>query len=116
MSQGGNPYSSRFEKKNKESKLISFEKKCYIEKRDIMLTWFLDGEVIEKIKIYNYIVEESSIESRPEKILDIFNDMVDLNLIRFFFSQDGWNMLRSVIEIKKETNVVCPACSANIGA
>lgn len=97
--------------------MISFEKKNYIEIREIMLTWFLSRDVLQKIK-NNYIAEEGDIESRPEEITSaIFNNVVDLKLIGCFFSTDVWNMLQSVIEVKKRNyTVVCPACSGKIDA
>lgn len=100
------------------SKLIPFEKKHYVEKQDILLSWFLDSKIIEKIKKENYLAEETDIECRPEKITSaILHETVDINLIRCFFSRDGWNMLKSVIESKRANHtLVCPACSTDIGA
>ena len=95
------------------SKITPFQKKNYIDKRDILLSWFLESETIDKIKKQNYLVVESDIECRPEKITSaIFHETVDLHLIRCFFSEDGWNMLLSVIETKKANHtLICPVCS-----
>ena len=101
--------------KKKSLKITPFDKKSYIEKQDIILSWFLDKATISKIKKENYLAEETDIECRPEKITSaIFHEAVDINLIRCFFSLEGWTTLQPVINTKKI--IVCPICCKDIGA
>ena len=53
-----------------------------------------------------YLIEEQDVETRPEKVPDaILDENEDVHLIRRFFSNDAWLMVREVVKQKQETQI-----------
>ena len=58
-----------------------------------MLRWFVDSKIVKAAikNPENYLIEEQSVETRAEKLLDaVLDENVDIHLIRKFFTQDAW--------------------------
>ena len=67
-----------------------------------MLEWFVGKEVTTSAINDRKLIEEDQIELRPEKISDgVLDENVDIHLIRNFFTNDGWMLVKEVVEQKK---------------
>ena len=77
-----------------------------------MLEWFVGKEVATSAINDKKLIEEDQIEVRPEKISDgVLDENVDIHLIRIFFTNDGWMLVKEVVEQKKlRTVYVCKNC------
>ena len=76
-----------------------------------MLRWFVDNEIM-KAAIKNsktFLIEELSVEARPEKIPDaVLDENVDIHIIRKYFTQDAWLLLEDVVQQKqKSQSFIC---------
>ena len=79
-----------------------------------MLRWFVDNEIM-KAAIKNsktFLIEELSVEARPEKIPDaVLDENVDIHIIRKYFTQDAWLLLEDVVQQKqKSQSFICRSC------
>ena len=78
-----------------------------------MLSWFVDQAVsIAVLKDCKELIEEKSVEVRPENLPDaILDENVDVHLIRKYFTSDAWVLVKDVIA-RKTTNHVytCKIC------
>ena len=77
-----------------------------------MLKWFVSpGEADRAINDGELLLEDV-IESRPEKVSNAcIDDNINIFKIRKFFSADGWQLVKQVIEIKKLNTVYyCGVC------
>ena len=82
----------------------------------VMLSWFVDKKVVEAA-LNGSLVEEEHIECRPEKVSDaVVDENVDVNLIRKYFSYDGWLLCEQVINQKvKKMKWKCSTCHCDLG-
>ena len=52
------------------------------------------------------LIEEEDVECRPEKIpCSVLDQNVDICLVRSFFTNDAWMVVREVVRKKKELDV-----------
>ena len=72
-----------------------------------MLSWFVDQAVsIAVLKDCKELIEEKSVEVRPEGLPDaILDENVDVHLIWKYFTSDAWVLVKDVIA-RKTTNHV----------
>lgn len=59
-----------------------------------------------------FLIEEQSVETRPEKLPDaVLDENVDIHLIRNFFTQAAWLLVTDVVRQKQERqNFICKHC------
>ena len=69
------------------------------------------------IKNPNQLIEEEDVEVHPEKLPDaIFDENVDVHLIRKFFSQDAWLLVTEVVKQKQDKPLyICLYCLHDLG-
>ena len=59
----------------------------------MMLNWFVDQEVTERVTRSGELIEEDEVECRPEKIpRKCLDDNVCVGQIRKYFSFDAWKL------------------------
>ena len=78
----------------------------------VILSWFVDKQVISKALQTGTLIEEEDIESKPEKVPhSVLDENVDLCLVRPYFSSDAWLLLEEVVSTKAQTIVwTCTSC------
>ena len=114
-------------KNKKKAKCTSFISKHYIEKEKsmmlwiiiycdhsnylVVLSWFVESDIIDKA-MDEELIEEESVECRPERVSSaVLDDNVDINLVRHFFSQDAWLVVEDVVQRKKDFDLwICNMC------
>ena len=82
-----------------------------------MLSWFVEKEVIQAaIKGTSGLIEEESIECRPEKVSNaVLDENVDIHLIRSYFSREAWMMIQDVLRCKREfPSWTCSVCQHDL--
>ena len=78
-----------------------------------MLKWFVDHKVVEAaLKKPNELIEEDKVEVRPERLPDaILDENVDVHLIRRYFTNDAWLVVKDVVNQKCSNPVyTCKNC------
>ena len=56
-----------------------------------------------------YLIEEQDVETRPERVPDaVLDENVDVHLIRRFFSNDAWLVVREGVKQKQENQDLLP--------
>ena len=77
-----------------------------------MLEWFVDKVIVASAVEDRKLIEEDQVEVRPEKISDGVLDInADIHLIRKFFTNDAWMLIKEIVEQKKlKTVYVCKNC------
>ena len=80
----------------------------------VMLRWFVEGKVMTAAlkSPGKYLIEEQDVETRPDRVPDaILDENVDVHLIRRFFSNDAWLVVREVVKQKQENpDFMCKIC------
>ena len=78
----------------------------------IILLWFVDKVIVASAVEDRKLIEEDQVEVRPEKISDGVLDInADIHLIRKFFTNDAWMLIKEIVEQKKlKTVYVCKNC------
>lgn len=60
---------------------------------------------LEQLK-KNNLIDESTIPDQPDKIyVGILDNDVDLEIVKSFFSSQGWIFLNEIIKIKRQEKV-----------
>ena len=79
----------------------------------MILSWFVDVEVVNSAIACGKIVEENDIEVRLEKIsVSCLDENVCLETCRKYRSQDAWSALIGVVDILKENPIwYCERCT-----
>ena len=66
----------------------------------------VDKDVAEQVIRDNILIQEDSVECRPEKVsASILDKNVDIHLVRKYFSQDAWLVLQDVLKHKKKNDL-----------
>ena len=72
-------------------------------------------------RILRWLCKESHrrigiVECHPEKVSNvILDDLVDVNLVQFYFTTDAWLVVQDVIKRKKESNTwLCNFCQHDL--
>ena len=69
----------------------------------VMLTWFIDTDVVENALKHNLPVEEHRIERMPENVLQACRDEhVDIHQTRHYFRKDARRIVDNVVRTKRE--------------
>ncbi|XP_014674333.1 PREDICTED: uncharacterized protein LOC106814532 [Priapulus caudatus] len=104
-------------KKNGSSKKpASFVKKSGLEKEKIILSWFVEDNIVEKAVHDEQLIEENHVECRPEKIHEgCLDKSVDLYMVRHHFSTDAWHLVMQVFQLKQQVHEwVCKVCQHDL--
>ena len=77
-----------------------------------MVEWFVDKVIVASAVEDRRLIGEDQVEVRPEKISDgVLDENVDIHLIRKFFTNDAWMLIKEIVEQKKlKTVYVCKNC------
>ena len=71
----------------------------------VILRWFL-GEAAVESAVKGHLIEEEELECRPEQITNAVLDLlVDLYLVRNFFTIDAWKLVENIVAVKKNMAV-----------
>ena len=84
----------------------------------VMLKWFVEVKVAEAaLKNPDNLIEEESVEARPDKLPDaVLDENVDVHLVRRFFSHDAWLLVTDVVKLKQARPVyICKYCFHDLG-
>ena len=78
----------------------------------VILKWFVDPLDIEAALKRDVLIEDESVECRPEKMSDaVVDENVDVCLVRKYFTEDAWMIVKDIIELKRKKMVwKCNAC------
>ena len=62
------------------------------------------------------LIEEEVVECCPEKVSNaILDDLVDVNLVRRYFTTDAWLVVQDVMNKKKQINTwICNICQHDL--
>ena len=73
----------------------------------MMLLWFAEKEVCAVIlKDCGKLIEEGEVEVHSEELPDAaINENVDVHLIRKYFTNDAWLLVKDVLQRKQENPV-----------
>ena len=82
----------------------------------MMLNWFVDQEVTERVTRSGEFIEEDEVECRPEKIpRKCLDDNVCVGQIRKYFSFDAWNLLEATMDtLRTVGSWTCSVCHADL--
>ena len=70
----------------------------------VILRWFL-GEAAVESAVKGHILEEE-LECRPEQITNaVLDPLVDLYLVRNYFTIDAWKLVENIVAVKKNMAV-----------
>ena len=71
----------------------------------VILSWFVD-EVLHTTMSSNKLVNKTEVQGRPEKApSSVFDDNVEVSLVRHYFTNDAWLLVEDVIKRKRLMNV-----------
>jgi hypothetical protein len=83
-----------------------------------MLSWFVDKELSSAVLSMNgkQLIEEERVEVRPENLPDaILDDNVDVHLIRKYFTNDAWLLVKDVVARKQNNPIyTCKTCQHDL--
>ena len=81
----------------------------------VMLNWFVDQEVTERVTRGGDLVQEDEVECRPEKITrKCLDDNVCVGLIRKYFSFDAWDILEAVMDTMRTQGSWTALCHTDL--
>lgn len=84
------------------------------EKKLAVLTWLVGAKTAAEA-IKGKLIDEDCVEARPEEVHDgIRDEMVDINIVRRFFTDDAWEAVVMVTNIKKEEDWKCAQCKTEL--
>jgi len=103
-------------KKKGLRKPVAFRLKHYLEQQIIIIQWLTNHSIAQNVRKQNYIIQREDIKTHVELIhMGIVEPEVNINLIKPLCSTGAWDLLKDIIELKKEINVwVCPTCQSEI--
>ena len=78
----------------------------------------MDSVHIDAAMKHDKLIEEESVECRPEKVSDaVADENVDVSLVRQFFTEDAWKIVRDVVDTKvKNMSWKCHCCFNDLHA
>lgn len=82
-----------------------------------MLKWFVDAKVVDAVlqKSKFPLIEEEQVEVCPENLPDaVLDENVDIHLIRRYFTNDAWLLLKDVVKQKISNTYSCKTCSHDL--
>ena len=82
-----------------------------------MLAWFVSNEVAKAVlEDSKQLIQETDVEVMPENLPDaILDENVDVHVIRWYFSNDAWLLVKDVVARKKSNPVyTCNDCSHDL--
>ena len=81
-----------------------------------MLGWFVDKDVITCVLTDDYLIEETEVEVRPEKIpRKCLDENVCVAQIKKFFTFDAWSLVTEVVETMcRKGDWICKSCSSDL--
>ncbi|KAH8009019.1 hypothetical protein HPB51_008949 [Rhipicephalus microplus] len=101
-------------KRKRTASLGPFSELTMREKKLAMLSWLV-GKRQASDAIKGKLLDEESVEARPEDIHDgIRDEMVDINLVRRFFTDDAWKAVQMVLSVKKDEEWKCTKCKTKL--
>ncbi len=77
------------------------------------MEWFVGKLAAENVlKSPSQLLEEESVEVKPDLVPEgVLDENVDIHLIRKFFTNDAWLLVKDVLEQKQKTHVFsCNCC------
>lgn len=84
------------------------------EKKLVLLTWLVGAEKAAEA-IRGKLLDEEVVEQRPEKIPDgIRDEIVDVKLVRRFFTNEAWQAVCMVVDVKKVQEWQCNLCKSKL--
>lgn len=84
----------------------------------VTLSWFVDEELSSAVLRMNgkQLIEEESVDVLPENLPDaILDDNVDVHLIRKYFTNDAWLLVKDVVARKQNNPIYrCKSCQHDL--
>jgi len=96
----------------------SFKKQSTIKQQELLLKWIVkDKKIVTEMLYKNYIIDDIEyLCYQDEMHSGIFEEDVELDMVKHFFSKQLWKSLLNIIKIKrKEVVWICPTCQKDIG-
>lgn len=79
-------------------------KKSTEQKSAIILSWFVNKEIVNKELNLNYIINEEEVETIHDKVLSaVLDELVEINIIKKYFKTDDWKIIEQVYATKRES-------------
>lgn len=83
----------------------------------MILTWFVDNEVIDAVvqNTQKTLIEEHQVEVFPERLPDAMRDEnVVIHIVRQYFTNDAWMILEDAVRQKATFPYVCKLSFHNL--
>jgi len=95
---------------------VAFRLKHYLEQQNMIIQWLTNNSIAQNVRKQNYIIQREDIKTHVELIhMGIVEPEVNINLIKPLCSTGAWDLLKDIIELKKQIKVwVCPTCQSEI--
>ena len=111
----GRPRSKSRKTKHSTSNCTPFLQKTSWNRQQLMLSWFLDDQNVKKSLRSGVLCGEADVECNPDKLRNGMKDeLVDINLIRRFFTDDGWLAVLNAYEQLKKKSWLCSLCAIDL--
>ena len=69
----------------------------------------MDSIHIDAAMKHDKLIEEESVECRPEKVSDaVAGENVDVSLVRQFFTEDAWKIVHDAVDTKVKNMLEVP--------
>lgn len=97
---------------------IAFRTLSAKKKQQILLKWIItDEDIVTKVLYNNYIIDDIEILTQQDKIHSaILEEDVDIDMVKCFFTNEIWQSLIKIINIKRKKGVwICPTYQTDIG-
>ena len=99
-------------KRQKTGRPQPYFRKTTKEKENMILSWF-----VSSLADIGEVFQESDVETIPENVPScVLDSNVDVNLVRKFFSEEGWMVLQTTPEARKALPWLCRQCSDDLAA
>ena len=82
----------------------------------VMLNWFVDHEVTERVTRGGDLIDEDEVECRPERISrKCLDENVCIGQVRKYFSFDAWNLLEATMDtMRTQGSWTCSVCHTEL--
>ena len=78
----------------------------------VILSWFVEKELVDKAVRMRQLIEEEDVECKPENVSDaVADETVDICLVRKYFTVDAWMLVEDVVQRKSDKMFwTCRSC------
>lgn len=103
-------------KKRSKEKPVPFIKLPLMTKQK-KISWFTSEEMARNSVENGTLIDEDAIEVIPAHISNsCLDNSVNIEIVKQFFTDDGWKLVQQIVKVKKETVVwKCSSCNLDCG-